>query len=161
VDRYLDALERVRRTNPFAHLFALVDGLQYEASFGQVLTAEKGIALFLGTPDEPLAHAGPWLIDVEAQVDLCAALADAELAEPVCSWLITAVPLPGLVQLLQNKLDMRLPDGRGALIRYHDPRVLRRLALTFRPDQRETFFEHIDEWHFMVDGQAFHVGRGQ
>lgn len=161
MDRYLEALERVRRTNPFAHLFALVDGLQHEAAFGQVLTAEQGVALFLGTPDEPLAHAGPWLIDAQAQHDLCSALADAELLAPVCSWLITAVPFPGLVQLLQNKLDMRLPDGKVALIRYHDPRVLRRLALTLRPDQRETFFEHIDEWHFMVDGQAFHVGRGQ
>lgn len=161
MDRYLDALERIRRTNQYAHLFALVDGLQYEALYGQVLRSEQGTALFVGTADEPLAHAGPWLIDAEAQMDLCAALADVESTMPVCSWLITSVPAPGLVQLLQNKLDMKLPDGRVALIRYCDPRVLRRLALTLRPDQRETFFEHIDEWHFMVDGQALHVGRGQ
>lgn len=161
MDRYLDALGRIRSTNQFAHIFALVDGLQYEALFGQVLRPEQGVALFLGTPDEPLAHAGPWLIDVDAQSTLCAALADVEASSPVCSWLITSVPLAGLAQLLQNKLDMKLPDGRVALIRYYDPRVLRRLALTLKPDQRETFFEHIDEWHFMVDGQALYVGRGQ
>lgn len=161
VDRYLLALERIRSTHQFARLFALVDGLQYEASFGEVLRTGQGIALFAGTPDEPLAHAGPWLIDVATQSELCATLADVESTMPVCSWLITSVPVAGLAQLLQNRLDMKLPDGKVALIRYYDPRVLRRLALTLKPDQRETFFEHIDEWHFMVDGQAWHVGRNQ
>lgn len=160
MDTYIDALERVRLTSQFAKLWLLVDGLQYEELVGQVLTADQGTALFTGTQDESLAHAGPWLVDAEAQDDLAKTLAEAEKSAPICSWLITSVPGPGLVQLLQNKLDMKLPDGQVALLRYYDPRVLRRLALTLKPEQRQAFFEHIDEWHFVVDGRAMYVGRG-
>lgn len=78
---------------------------------------------------------------------------------PFVSWLFTEVPLHGLAQLLQLRLDVRMPDGNTALLRFYDPRVLKGLALTLTPAQREEFFGHIHEWHFVVDGQALRIGR--
>ena len=42
-----------------------------------------------------------------------------------------------LGQLLQLRLDVNLPDGRSALLRFWDPRVLVNLARTLDGAQRE------------------------
>ncbi len=137
--RYVEALERARERNPFVRLYALVDGLQFQLSFGTVVPAGTALSLFDGTPDAPLAHAGPWL----------------EMSEPVISSLIASMGQDGLAQLLQLKLDATLPDGRTALVRFYDPRVLHRLATILTPDQRASFFQHIDSWHFVARGHYF------
>lgn len=142
-------------------LYALVDGAQYRAQCGEPCTARKGFhSLFAGTPDAALAHAGPWLIDAEhVGATLVDALAAMEQAVPAVSWLIAAQTLEGLAQLLQLNLDTELPDGRTALLRFWDPRVLVNLAEVLEPAQRETFFTHIHEWHLLHKGQRVWIGR--
>lgn len=142
-------------------LYALVDGERYRAQFGEPCTARVGFrSLFAGTHDAALAHAGPWLIDAEqvgaALVDALAALEHAALS---VSWLIAPQTLEGLAQLLQLNLDTVLPDGRTALLRFWDPRVLVNLAEVLEPAQRETFFAHIHEWHLLHKGQRVWIGR--
>jgi hypothetical protein len=116
--------------------------------------------LFADTPDAALAHAGPWLIDT-GQVDgaLVDALATLEQAAPAVTWLITPQTLEGLAQLLQLNLDTALPDGRTALVRFWDPRVLVILAEVLEAGQREMFFGHIHEWHLLHRGQRTWIGR--
>lgn len=142
-------------------LYALVDGLQYRAHCSKSCTAQAGfLSLFAGTPDTALAHAGPWLIDAEqaggAFVEI---LAELEQASPAVSWLISPQTLEGLAQLLQLNLDTELPDGRTALLRFWDPRVLVNLAEVLEPAQRATFFAHIHEWHLLRKGQRVWIGR--
>jgi hypothetical protein len=142
-------------------LYALVDGVQYRAQCGEPCTAQEGFhSLFISTPDAALAHAGPWLIDAEqvgtALVDLLAAM---EHAAPCVTWLIAPQTLEGLAQLLQLNLDTELPDGRTALLRFWDPRVLVNLAKVLEPAQRETFFAHIHEWHLLHKGRRTWIGR--
>lgn len=160
----LDVVERfalLRAHDPTLRLYALVDGVQYETVRGERLSGGPAVAsLFDGTADADLAHAGPWLIDVEiAGGTYTSDLAQLERKAPAVSWLISQADLPGLVQLLQLQLDARLPDGRVALLRFWDPRVLASMIGVLNVHQREIFFAHIYEWHLLRDGRRVHVGR--
>ena len=160
----LDVAERLaqlRTRNPALCLYGLVDGLQYETHRGERLDSRHGFAsLFHGTPDSALAHAGPWLVDGEAVGDAVTAdLARLEREAPSVTWLISETDLHGLAQLLQLQLDARLPDGRIALVRFWDPRVLAELVNVLTPVQRQTFFAHIHEWHLLRNGERVHIGR--
>ena len=154
-------LAQLRQHVDAMRLYALVDGVQYRTYFGEPCIAQAGyIALFVGTPDAALAHAGPWLIDSEhAGVDSLDALAALEQDAPAVTWLITPQTLEGLAQLLQLNLDVTLPDGRSALLRFWDPRVLVNLAELLEPGQREAFFGHVHEWHLLHQGQRTWIGR--
>ena len=143
-------------------LFALVDGVQYSQQVGTRLTPLDGQrrALFDGTLDAPLAHAGPWLIDTEqASAASVAELVALEQAAPAVTWLIAALDLEGLARLLTRRLDTRLPDGRTALVRFWDARVLANLAQVLDGPQREEFFAHVHEWHLMYRGKRTWIGR--
>lgn len=85
-------------------------------------------------------------------------LHDLEQALPSVSWLISAIDLEGLSQLLQLKLDAQLPDGRKVLLRFYDPRVLGNLMQTMNNAQRAEFVYLIDEWHFIHDGRRVCMG---
>ena len=156
----LERFEVLKARQAHLRLFALVDGWVFEQQTGQPMAHAGGCeSLFAGTEDAALADAGPWLVDAASQPELCQRLRAQEATAPVVSWLITGVPLDGLVQLLRLKQDVRLPDGSTGLLRFYDPRVLDSLAGTLTGSQREDFFGHIHEWHFMRDGQALRIGR--
>ncbi|MES2740153.1 MAG: DUF4123 domain-containing protein [Pseudomonadota bacterium] len=143
-------------------LYALVDGVQYTQQVGANLTPLGGQrrALFDGTPDAPLAHAGPWLIDVQqAAAESVDELVALEQTAPAVTWLIAPLALERLAQLLTARLETRLPDGRTALIRFWDARVLANLAQVLDEPQREAFFADIHEWHLMHRGQRTWIGR--
>ncbi|MBA9859793.1 DUF4123 domain-containing protein [Ralstonia insidiosa] len=160
----LDVVERLaqlRSTSPTLRLYALVDGIQYEDRRGERLDDRPGYwPLFRGTPDGPLAHAGPWLVDVgEAGGAALNDLARLEREAPAVTWLIAEADLAGLAQLLQLHLDVRLPDGHVALLRFWDPRVLASLVNVLDARQRDAFFAHIHEWHLLRNGARAYIGR--
>ncbi|MFP5390736.1 MAG: DUF4123 domain-containing protein [Gammaproteobacteria bacterium] len=159
-----DLFERfhsLKQHNETLRFYALVDGFQYTEYTRQRIQYRRGVnrPLLLRTEDEPLMHAGPWLIDVLESTDELSVIQALEFAVPSVSWMITSVDLEGLAQLLQLKLDAELPDGRKALLRFYDPRVLGNLARTLNADQRDEFFYLIDEWHFMYQGKRVMIGR--
>jgi hypothetical protein len=154
-------LAQLRKNVDAMRLYALVDGVQYRTYFGEPCIAQTGFrALFAGTPDAALAHAGPWVIDSEyVGEEFVDALAALEQDAPAVTWLITPQTLEGLAQLLQLNLDATLPDGRSALLRFWDPRVLVSLAELLEPSQSEAFFGHVHEWHLLHQGQRTWIGR--
>jgi Domain of unknown function (DUF4123) len=154
-------LTQLHQHKPELRLYALVDGAQYETHREERLTPRNGLsALFEGTPDAALAHAGPWLADTAALSEKeVNDLATLEREAPAVSWLIASLDLMGLTQLLQLQIDMKLPDSRTALLRFWDPRVLVSMAQLLEPKQRESFFAHIEEWHLLHQGKRAHIGR--
>ena len=157
VVKRFQALQQLEST---LNLYALVDGFQYEQHTGQRIQHQPGInrPILHGTEDEPLAHAGPWLVDVAKVPEQVRQLQELEQALPSVSWLITSIDLEGLSQLLQLKLEAELPNGRKALLRFYDPRVLGNLYQTMDAEQRAGFFHLIDEWHFIYNGQSVAMG---
>ncbi|SOZ14647.1 conserved hypothetical protein [Cupriavidus taiwanensis] len=160
----IDVIERfelARARMEALNLYALVDGAIYQLRRGQQLNSAPGmVSLFAGTSDEPLAHAGPWLIDTAQTKEMFVRdLARLEQEAPVITWILSEADLSGLYQLLQLRLDTRLPDGRLALLRFWDPRVLPGLITLMTTEQRDTFFAHIHEWHFLDKGRRVWIGR--
>lgn len=157
----LQQTAELRKTIPSLHLYALVDGLQYQTHTDKPLKAAPGLsALFAGTPDAALAQYGPWLIEVEqANPAYSLELAVLEKNAPSVVWLIAIQDLQGLTQVLQRNLDVQLPDGRKALLRFWDPRVLVNLARTLDVQQRQELLAPVHEWHFMYEGRRVWIGR--
>ncbi|TWI62538.1 uncharacterized protein DUF4123 [Pseudoduganella lurida] len=154
----LDRFSRLRHEDQTLSLYALVDGLQYQEYLGCALRANPARrSLLEDTPDAPLAHAGPWLIDVTDDSSQTSQLEQLEEALPSVSWLITPIDIDGLTQLLQLKLQAELPDGRKALLRFYDPRVLNNLRQTMDERQHADFFVAIQEWHYACNGERFVV----
>lgn len=154
-------LEELRDTMPALRLYALVDGVQYQAQLCKRLHPSIGLfPLFAQTRDAALSHAGPWLVDTAiADEATMAELSTLERNAPSLTWLIAPQDLEGLGQLLQLRLDVILPDGRSALLRFWDPRVLVNLARTLDASQREELFGHIHEWHLLHEGRRVWIGR--
>jgi hypothetical protein len=160
----MDVIERfaaLKTQRSELNLYVLVDGLAYANHVGERLTPESGVnrALFAGTADEPLAHAGPWLFQTNKIEDQLPALFRFEAAQPAVSWIITPMSLEGLAQLLQLRQDLWLPSGKTALLRLSDPRVLGNLFTVMTLEQKQEFFGLIEEWHFLQHKQRVWTGR--
>jgi hypothetical protein len=54
---------------------------------------------------------------------------------------------------MQANLKAQLPDGRQALLRIQDPRVLHGLLAVLSAAQRQQFCGPVLEWHVLLDGQ--------
>lgn len=160
MDRVIERYQSLQLKNETINLFALVDGYQYEQHTGIRMQHRVNInrPIFVGTEDESLSVAGPWLIDMMKSSDQLEEIELLERALPSVSWIITSVDLEGLSQLLQLRLDVILPDGRTALLRFFDPRVLGKLDQIMNSKQRAEFFHLIDEWHFVYNGQRVVTG---
>ena len=156
-----ERLTQLRQGMPALRLYALVDGAHYQTLRGECLQSQAGLyALFSGTPDAVLAHAGPWLVDVDqVEQTLTADLGRLEQQAPAVTWLIAVQDLQGLAQLLQLNIDMQLPNGRVAMLRFWDPRVLVSLAEVLGPEQSAAFFAHIHEWHLLHNQKRVWIGR--
>ncbi|VCM19481.1 Uncharacterised protein [Burkholderia pseudomallei] len=139
-----------------ARLFAVVDALLFaEASDAPPLRrANYSIALFDRTPDASLAEHGPWLIDYAlAPGPIRRVLAELAAGPVGMSWLISAYPFERLAAELREHLDVRLPDGRTALLRFYDARIMPDIARVMRDAQRSHFFVATYDWLVEIDGR--------
>jgi Domain of unknown function (DUF4123) len=97
-------LETLQVAMPTLRLYALVDGMQYQAQLSKLLQPASGLfPLFADTPDAALCHAGPWLVDAaSADGSFVDELATLESEFPAMSWLISPVDLEGLSEAEKN-----------------------------------------------------------
>jgi hypothetical protein len=145
--------------------YALVDGAQYELSTGQRMWPSSSThALFLGTPESAILYAGPWLVETEAPLDEhmapLTAAPELETSAPVLTWLLASMPLRQLVLSLQERMNARLPDGRLALLRYWDPRILVSLLKAMTPTQRAHLLSPALEWQVISNGRRVAIEGG-
>lgn len=152
---------QLSRQYPGLGVFALVDGLQYERVLGEPFDAARDSwALFEGTSEALLAHAGPHLVDVErSHAGLIGTLVELECRAPSVNWLLTSQAGPQLADHLRRQLNAELPEGGTALLRFWDPRVMVGLFNIMEPEQRRRMFEGIEEWHLLDGGSRRWIGR--
>ncbi|ASL42531.1 hypothetical protein bAD24_I03510 [Burkholderia sp. AD24] len=158
LERYLTQ-RRVQTSLP-VRLYALVDGLLYGDAFG-VSALERcaaAIALFDDTPDASLADAGPWLIDFDG-ASMATRHAVLELAAGAAgvSWLTTAYRFESLARELRERLDVRMPNGGTALLRFYDARVMGDIARVLSLSQRAAFFVPTFGWLVQIHGELIRV----
>ena len=138
------------------HLYALVDGLLFADSAGgsPPQQSQAAVALLDGTPDASLADAGPWLLEWErASGNVRHALSAMAAESTGVSWLISAYPIESLADELRKRLDVRLPDGRTALLRFYDARIMADMASLMEHTQRMQFFVPTFNWLVEVNGK--------
>lgn len=143
--------------SPTLSLFALVDGLQFERYFGHELETLRDaiLPLFDKYPDSRIAFAGPWLIDMQKSMAFREKLTALEQHLPAISWLLSARSLSELLDHFQKNMNIVLPDGRVALLRFQDPRVQTRLGEQLDESQHQAFTRDITEWYSTVEGQVY------
>lgn len=155
IEAYL--AQRQARASLPVRLYALVDALL----FGRREPVERPaatIALFDGTPDASLADAGPWLIDfVEASDGVQQRLLGMGAEAEGVAWLISAYPFLGLADELRSRLNARMPDGRTALLRFYDARLVADIANLLSFSQRAEFFVSTFDWLVQINGELTRV----
>jgi hypothetical protein len=159
----ISVTERLRshaeRFNGDLRALALVDGVQYPQHTGRSLETIEGVtkSLFASTKETSLAHAGPWLIDPFKAQDSVADLSELELARPGVIWLISWREVGEQAIRLRPHLNTLLPNGRAALMRFWDPRVIHALNEAYqRADERE-LFRTAFEWQYRYDGKRLYI----
>ncbi|KVD72784.1 hypothetical protein WI89_13740 [Burkholderia ubonensis] len=141
-------------------LFALADGLLYSELSGSapVRSGDSAVALLDGTPDASLADAGPWFFDYElADSTTRNVLTSLAQGEYGVNWIISAYQPRLLAGELRERLDAILPDGRTAMLRYYDARVMRHFVSALSSAERTMFFSPTFDWLIEIDGQLFRV----
>ena len=141
-------------------LYALVDALLYARAPGAtaLVRSTATVALFDDTADASLADAGPWLIDVAgASIDIKRTLLELAAGVEGVSWLISAYPFRGLAQELRERLDVKMPDGRTALLRFYDARVVGHIAGLLSFSQRAELFVPTFDWRVQMPRELMRV----
>lgn len=141
-------------------LYGLVDALLYERASGSapLERSMSTIALFDGTADASLADAGPWLIDFgQASQAVRQSLFNLGASSEGTSWLISAYPFAALADELRERLNARMPDGRTALLRFYDARLIGDIARLLSLSQRIQFFVPTFDWLVQIDGELTRV----
>ncbi|MBD9428801.1 DUF4123 domain-containing protein [Achromobacter sp. ACM03] len=151
---------RLQQTNFPLRLYGLVDALLHaQVSATQPLFRSSScVALFDGTPDEALAHAGPWLLDCSADrsahIPALQRLAESELG---CTWIVSGYAMDDLAEALRARLDVRMPNGTTALLRYYDARLADDIAALLTPEQRAAFFAPFQDWLVERNGKLIRI----
>lgn len=143
-------------------LYALFDGVLYQDQNGTVPDRTAAcLALLDDTPDESVANAGPWLVDCESDIHVGETQRFRPLAASSfgASWLISAYPMTALADHLRANLDVELPDGQLALLRFHDARLMPSIASVMTPVQRLAFFVTVFDWLVECDGHLIEITR--
>ncbi len=116
------------------------------------------MALLDATPDASLADAGPWMFDCERiDSDTQTALARLARSEYGVSWIVSAYQVRQLASELRQRLDATLPDGRHAMLRYYDARVMRYLAPALGSSEGTMFFSPTFDWLIEINGTLSRV----
>lgn len=157
-DRIFQRKEQLQGRWRDVRLFALVDGLHYEEHLIERLEPRAGVfSLFEGGPEAALAHAGGWLIEPAAAGSLMQRdLLRLEQKAPAVCWFFSRFDVETLLPHLRRMLGLRLPDGREALLRFYDPRVLPSLLRVTHAGPKSNPFSFALEWHVWLDGQRVH-----
>lgn len=140
-------------------VYALIDGIQYQQYTNSWIEPHEGaaIALFAGTQDEPLAHAGPWLMAPDHARQQGINLIEMEHAAPGVLWLICWHDIDTQAEKLRARLNGKRPDGENVLVRFWDPRVIGPLYRNIAPQAREDYFGDAMAWHYMKDGKRLYI----
>lgn len=141
--------------------YGLVCGLQFERFHAREMTFIPGSAnpLFRLFPDSQIAWAGPWLIDTEKQQELYSLLYILEQHAPAVSWIRSAVDFEKLTQSLASQLHVSLENGERGLLRFYDPRVLRKIPEILTTGQFSIFTQGVESWVFDMDGRRYDLIR--
>ncbi|EJI6851735.1 DUF4123 domain-containing protein, partial [Salmonella enterica] len=69
------------------------------------------------------------------------------------SWIISSESLESLIVHFKSFLNLQLPDGRCALFRFYDPRILAEVEFLLDETHYVQLINRTREWVFQVGGE--------
>lgn len=145
---------------PGHRFFALIDLAPHEGLLKKLVRANDSGArwksLFDGTPEESLLDGAPILVELSTQPRhkaLLRVLLSAESASPSVTWICCRLSLEDLFLHLQPFIDADMPNGRKALFRFYDPRILSAIRDGLGSDPLgKALFTPTSEWWLWQSG---------
>lgn len=145
---------------PPAHyrLYALIDGVLHPSLLGE---AQRRDIAWRGLYPESMLESrtpamGPLLVELEPALHEHEAfmrlLIKRSRTQDLVIWLASRQPLDPLAAHLQAYAEVRLPDGRRALLRHYDPSILEILVSMFDAQQRADFLAGVREYRYWCNG---------
>lgn len=139
-------------------LYALIDGVLDPSLFGEA--QRLGIAWRGLYPEDMLESRtpamGPLLVELEAGLHEHEAfmrlLIKRSRTLDLVVWVLSRQALDPLASHLQVYAEVRLPDGRRALLRHYDPSILEILVPMFDAQQRTDFLAGARGYRYWRDG---------
>lgn len=145
---------------PPAHyrLYALIDGVLDPSLLGE--TERRDIAWRGLYPESMLESRtpamGPLLVELEPALHeheaLMRLLIKRSQSQDLVMWMASRQALDPLALHLQTYAEVRLPDGRRALLRHYDPSILEILVPMFDEQQRDDFLAGVRGYRYWRDG---------
>ncbi|NWC10766.1 DUF4123 domain-containing protein [Pseudomonas agarici] len=131
--------------------FVIIDALTRPDTLNAILFYAEALphrSLFDGQPEATLAHAGPWLVQLSdhGPGNIEAWLSALERNEGAVTWLTSEATFTVLFQHLQTHLDITLPDGSLALLRFWDGRTFHRLEWVLTLEQLLELMGPVTSW---------------
>lgn len=117
-------------------------------------------SLFDGQPEQAHADVGPWLVQLDSGNSLHGwlnALEGTGARIPCVTQLITEQSFDAVFAHLQGLLEMRLSDGKPAVLRFYDPRVMKRLKRILTAQQFADVLAPFHEWSTKVGRYSRHA----
>lgn len=138
-------------------LYALVDGLQFERHLGYEIETRNDVSYpFFDTyPDSKIAFAGPWLFRLNYSEEYRGKLAELETKCPSVSWLLSPLTPESLLLRFKEFSTIELPNGKCALFRIYDPRVLKNLGSWLEISDCFRLIQDVRRWVFMANDEVF------
>lgn len=121
-------------------------------------------SLFTGQPEEDLPFASPYLLElpigaIERPIHHWLRQLGRQRAGSTC--LFSDASFEELFHHLNAQLDIALPDGSLALMRYYDPRAWLRYRDVLTMQQQRQLFGPIKSWQITVGGQTWTLARSE
>lgn len=159
IDNLYHTIMKALFCHPECSLYALVDGLQYERHFGCEIKPKQGISypFFNTLPDSRVAFAGPWLIRLNSEVYQRERLVELSTTLPSVSWILSPLTTEELLVHFKHYCNLQLPDGRCALFRFYDPRVLEGIESLLDEKDFRQLINGVKEWFFILNNELCDV----
>lgn len=115
----------------------------------------KARSLFARQPEARHADSGPWLAVLDGNSGLDSWLRALQLRPGAVAILESQAGFEQVFEHLEQCLDMRLPSGELAMLRYWDGRVFLRLQGVLSDEQKRALLGPVQSWTVRLLGRTF------
>lgn len=92
--------------------------------------------------------------------DLLADLIQLETESPALSWLVSDSSIEKLATHFSERLNVSLPDGKTALFRFYDPRVIHNIPQVLTSEQFHEITTPLIGWYYRFEGRFYALQGG-
>ena len=118
-------------------------------------------SLFERQPEAHLADKGPWLAELDGNVGLDGWLRALERQPGAVARLESQASFKDVFEHLEACIDIRMSNGKLAMLRYWDGRAFWRLQGALKSEQRKALLGPIRRWSVYIGEQPFVVDAQQ